>query len=213
MRLRLRKLALRSGGGGWGARSARRARVLAAESRNSHKCHPHGKRVSAGEPGAMGLRVPMPGNGSRPSLSENGLRASGMTIPWVRQRVAGGGEPACDGCAARVRDAPFVRRARLTPRREGFGSFVAGWFSRDGFPESVARPSGQGLRRWRRVTLTRTAAGVHLEGCSDDRPEHRSDAQQRLHPKMDRRRGSTPVCAALCLGHGQQYAAGPEGVG
>ena len=191
MRLRLRKPELRSGGGGWGARSARRARVPGA--RKHPRRHPHGKRVSAGEPGAMGLRVPMPGNGSRPSLSENGLRASGMTIPWVRQRVAGGGEP-----ALALRGAGFAG-----PRREGFGSLAAGWFSRDGFLDWVARPSGQGLRRWRRVTLTRTAAGVHLEGCSDDRPEHRSDAQQRLHPKMDRRRGSTPVCAALCLGHGQ----------
>jgi len=85
-------------------------------------------------------------------------------------------------------------------------------------------PPGQNLRRWRRVTRTRSAAGAHppspfgygetcLEGCGDGRPEHRKRTQQRLEPELGERREANPVCAWMCSGHDAHYAGGRRGVG
>jgi hypothetical protein len=105
-----------------------------------------------------------------------------------------------------------LRRTRTAcaAQHEGFGG-AAGWVSRVGFLDLVARPSGQGCRRWRRVTLTRTAAGAHLEGCGDARHEHRKSAQQRLEAKLGERRGPNPFCAQMCSGHARIIRA-PGGV-
>jgi len=147
--------ARRSAGSGWGARLVGRASIPGM--REHPRCHPGRKCVSAGGPGPTDPRVRLPGSRSRTAL-----RASGMTIPMMRQRMAGGGEPACDGCVALLRDASFA-----SPRHGDFLRLAA-CFSQDAFLETVARPSGQNLRRWRRVTLRRTAARAHLEGCGDD---------------------------------------------
>ncbi len=167
--------------------------------------------MSAGEPEPMDLRDPMPGNGSRPSLFENGLRASGMTIPLGRQPVANGGNPVRPSLplraflarfcpldqivpagplltgrrtsvvsrllafAAAVRHPPRRRRRR---RRRGRGR--AGGVLLD----FVAVLLGQRRRRWRRVTLTRPAAGAHLERLRR-RPTRASQTHAAAPPSSD----------------------------
>jgi hypothetical protein len=203
-----------------------------AGSRASQRRHPGRKRAGAGEPGAMDLRFPMLGNGSRIALPPSPFgfgvtsRASGMTIPLVRRPVAGACERAL---VVRRAHASGVRRSdrstgSIPPcgtaphHHEGFLRLAA-CGSKVVFPETVARPSGQNPRRWRRVTRTRTAAGAHppspfgygetcLEGCGDGRPEHRKRTQQRLEPGLGERREANPVCARMCSGHGAHYAAG-----
>ena len=135
------------------------------------KCHPGRKRVSAGEPGAMDLRIPMPGNGSRIALppSPHGFGVTSLEIGCLRQPM---------------------------------------WF-----PWLVAVLLGQGRRRCVGVPITERAAGSHPDDVREVRHEHRECAQHRLHPKMDRRRGSTPVCVHKCSGHDAHYAAAPSPAG
>jgi hypothetical protein len=93
----------------------------------------------------------------------------------------------------------------------GGGPVMAACSSLFSLHDRVARPSGQGCRRWRGVTLTRTAAGAHREDCGDGRHEHRKCAQQRSHPVMGQRRGPNPVCAQMCSCHARIIRA-PGGV-
>jgi hypothetical protein len=91
-------------------------------------------------------------------------------------------------------------RASLAAQHKGYRKVVAACGSWVGFLlDWVAVSLGQSLRRHVGVAFTGKTAGAHPEEPCEIEEKHRSTAQQRLHPMMDKRRASTPVCVVLCL--------------
>jgi hypothetical protein len=153
----------------------------------------------------MGLRVPMPGNGSRPSLSGNGLRASGMTVPLPIRRVAGGGERVLV-----LRDGRFA-----SPQHEDFLR-VAVRFGRECFPDRVALRVGFGLSSLTAVTLDCRVGEEQADQHGEDgqRPGDRAgDCIRSVGTGRCGKTSKTHIVARKCVCHGRQYAPAPEGVG
>ena len=81
-----------------------------------------------------------------------------------------------------------------------------------GFLECVVRLSGQSHRHGL-CANHRTTAGDHPESCGDVQHEHRKQAQRRIDPAIERRRGYQPSVRVFVSCHGRDYTPAPGPVG